>query len=388
MLRHAHILILFMVCQTASAQSVFNAFDFYGQRVELPSTAALGGMVFPSAGLQNKSINGALKEMDRNALSCIEELRRRGNQMELDNLGYFQLLKAFSVHCFPAQTPNFRKALVWYGLRHSSIDAILAGNDSYLNLFVRMENTPDGGFALTHKGLRYISASVDNIAFSQLEVWSPELLRDSGRSALELNMYHSPRLGKNMVFKPRPFVALGGEHVLYACYNRHMVNYLNDLPSFRIGSYLYTFPPADESLACIDDSVRVWLKGLSYNQSLSFLLEMVQNAFPYKADSAYRPREKRNFVEQTLADEFVDCEDKAAMFCFLANRYLSASTVLLYSRDRSHVACGIELPEKASNYNLRYNNKFYMICEPAFYGLKPGETELSPEDIRSLEIFN
>jgi len=236
--------------------------------------------------------------------------------------------------------------------------------------------------------LRYISASVDNIAFSQLEVWSPELLRDSGRSALELNMYHSPRLGKNMVFKPRPFVALGGEHVLYACYNRHIVNYLNDLPSFRIGSYLYTFPPADESLACIDDSVRVWLKGLSYNQSLSFLLEMVQNAFPYKADSAYRPREKRNFVDQTLADDFVDCEDKAAMFCFLANRYLSASTVLLYSRDRSHVACGIELPEKASNYNLRYNNKFYMICEPAFYGLKPGETELSPEDIRSLEIFN
>jgi hypothetical protein len=388
MLRQIPVLTLFALFFRLQGQTSFSTFEFYGQHVVLPSTGALSRIVFPSAGIQSKTLNGVLNEMDRAGNVCVKVLKNRCTELELDNLGYFQLLKSFSLQCFPAQTPNFRKALVWYGLRQAGIDAILAGNESYLNLFVRMENTPDGGFSLTHKGVRYISASVDNIAFSQLEVWSPDLFKDSAREALQLDMYHTPRLGKELVFKPRPFVAGGGEHVLYACFNLHLVNYLNDLPSFRIGSYLYTLPPGAESLRCLDDSIRQWLSGQTYAQSLSFLLEMVQNAFPYKADSAYRTREKRNFVEQTLADDFVDCEDKAAFFCFLVNRYLSASTVLLYSRDKSHVACGIELPDKATNFSFKYLNRPYLICEPSFYGLKPGETELSIEDMRSMEIYN
>jgi hypothetical protein len=138
----------------------------------------------------------------------------------------------------------------------------------------------------------------------------------------------------------------------------------------------------------MNDSLVVWLKGKTYAEKLSFLLTLVQGAFPYKADRDYRSHEKRNCVEQTLADEFVDCEDKAALFCYLVNKYLYAETVLLYCKKATHVCCAIELPEKSPGYTFKYFGKPYLVCEPAFAGLKPGETSLSKDEILHLEIFN
>lgn len=363
-------------------------FMFYGRMVSVPVPEKVINLEFPQKDFNYISVARALNSIHEAGFSTsVSALQRSAKEYQLDNVGLFQLFKVFSVRCFPGQTMPFRKAIVWYALRQSGIDAIVAGNESYFNLFVRMENSPDGGFNLTHQGQKYTSATADKIAFSHLEVWRLQLLQDSAREPLQLDMYNTPVLGNRVVQKQRTFSVGDKNYTLNTRYNVDVVEYLNDLPSFRIGSYLYTLQPTETAQASMDDSLRIWLKGKSYNEQLSFLLAMVQNAFPYKADLDYRRREKRNFVEQSLADEFLDCEDKAALFCYLAHKYLGAETILLYSRSQTHVACAIALPQKAPGFTFRYQGQPYLICEPAFQGLKPGETDLTQDEIMRLEIF-
>jgi hypothetical protein len=364
-------------------------FTFYGKDVSVQTEHGLQYLVFPSSGLNYITVAKQLNTMHELYLGqSICQLQLAAEEMGLDNVGMMQLLKWYSSKCFPSQSTNFRKALVWYGLRHCGIDAIVAGNKEYFNVFVVMENSPDGGFAMTHNGKKYVSISNDKYSYSLLEVYKLQLLQDSAREPLQLDIFKTPRLGNDIRIQQRKFEYNDHIFTLNTRYNQHLVNYLNDLPSFRIGSYLYTLQPSDDANYSIDDSLKYWLKGKTYNEQLTFLLALVQSAFPYKADDDYLTREKRNFVEQTLADKYSDCEDKAALFCYLASKYLSAETVLLYSKNEAHVCCALELPDKAPGYTFKYLGKPYLVCEPAFEGFKPGETEFTQEEILRLEIYN
>ncbi|MBL7812669.1 MAG: hypothetical protein JNL57_10640 [Bacteroidetes bacterium] len=381
--------LLFCGSLSAFTDPETHQFTFYGVQVEVQAEKKLKSVVFPDKAISYISVARSLNTMHELKLDeTIAQLKIAAKQMALDNVGFMQLMKLYSQRCFPAQTINFRKALVWYGLRQNGTDALVAGSTDYFNVFVVMENSPDGGFSLSHQGKKYVSISNDKYTYSLLEVYKLQLLQDSARAPLQLDVFTTPRLGMDIRYQQRKFEYNDHVFTLNTRYNQHLVNYLNDLPSFRIGSYLYTYQPSDDAQYSLDDSLKYWLRGKTYNDQLTFLLALVQSAFPYKADSDYRAREKRNFVEQTLADKFVDCEDKAALFCYLATKYLSADCVLLYSRSQTHVCCAIELPDKAPGYTFRYLGKPYLVCEPAFEGLKPGETELTQDEILRLEVYN
>lgn len=378
--------------QTATTQAAAGTsmqFPFYGRMASATVPAGLAAIQFPQTAFEYINVARGVNEMAKqNCSTLVASLQQTATSFHLDNLGYLQLLKVASLRLFPAQTFPFRKAFVWFGLRQAGIDAILAGADDFINLFVRMENSPDGGFSVTHDGKRYISASPEKIQKSSIEVYRLQLMQDSARNPIQLDMYNTPLLGHDIRSRERSFRYGTKTFTLQTKYNADVVNYLNDLPVFRIGSYLYTLAPSAEADKSMDDSLTVWLQGKSYNEKLDFLLAMVQGAFPYKADGDYRSHEKRNFVEQTMADDYVDCEDKAALFCYLVNKYLSAETILLYSKTATHVCCAIELPEGAPGYTFQYYGKPYMVCEPAFQGMKPGQTSLTKEEIMHIEVFN
>lgn len=388
-LRFAILIVLTACIAPLHALSELRMFGFYGRNVSVHIESGLKAFAFPQNQLNYITVATALNSMDKMGLpATVAELKQSALTFSLDNLGYFQLLKVFSVQCFPNQSNSFRKAIVWYGLRQAGIDAIVAGYQEYFNLFVRMENSLDGGYYITHKGQKYVSASLDKMAYDRLEVFQLQLLQDSAKTALQLDVFNTPQLGNNFKDKTRTFSYGTNTYTLNTRYNMDVVNYLTDLPSFRIGSYLYSLAPTAQADKSMDDSLKIWLKGKTYSEKLNFILALVQGAFPYKADREYRPGEKRNFVEQTLADDYVDCEDKAALFCYLANKYLSVETVMLYSKSATHVCCAIELPANAPGFTFKHFGKPYLVCEPAFQGFKPGETELTQDEIIHLEVFN
>jgi hypothetical protein len=363
-------------------------FAFYGRTVEVPLEAQLQTYKFETKAINFTKISTQLKAMHKLGLDgTFKKLRKEAKKMKLDKVGYFQLIKVFSMQAFPDQTSDFRKALAWYGLRHDGVDVILAGSNNYFNLFVRLEQEPDGGYAMSNQGKRYYSVTKGDIPYDKLEVYRPFLLQDSALESLSLDVSQLPELGTAIAGKVRQFEYNNRNYTLNGRYNANLVDYMNDLPRFRVGTHLYNMRPSSDAERSIDDSMKVWLQDMTYGDKLNFILNMVQRAFPYKADKDYRPREKRNFIEQTLADEYTDCEDKAALFCYLAKKYLGSNTILIYSKSSAHVTAAIEMQANAPGYTFKLDNKGYLICESACLGYKPGATILSQKEIKAAEIF-
>lgn len=374
--------------QGAFAEIQGHEFGFYGKTVSVQVDKRLLAYRFSNTALCYSKVSSQLKAMHAMGLNAtFTDLESEAGNMYLDNLGYFQLLKAFSIRVFPEQTPEFRIALVWYGLRHKGIDALLAGKNDYLNLFVRMEQETDGGFSLTHLGKKYYSVTKGEIPFRALEVFRLPLLQDSAYGEISLNMSRLPELGEDVEYRTREFRYENRDYVLETRYNSNLVAYMNDLPRFRIGTHLYEVRPSTVAYNSLNDSLIHWMRDMDDNEKLNFLLAMVQKAFPYKADREYRANEKRNFVEQTLADDYVDCEDKAALFCFLVREYLHAKTILIYSESKVHVNCAIQLPSGAPGYTFKYKNRPYLVCEPSYSGYNAGETDMTLNEFKNAEVF-
>lgn len=363
-------------------------FNFYGNTVWVHYDEALKNFSFSESGITRQYLDQKLAELDKTGLKAtIDELYTKGKEFSLDGLGFLQLLKKFTQYVFPEKNFAFKKTVVWYGLRYKKYDAILLGNEAYFNLFIQTDYEADTGFRIVNEGKQYISATNEKLISRRIHIYTPALFNDSAKTTIDFDPFNTPKLGSATTSKSRSFEYKNQHFIFNGRYNKNLVDYLNELPGFKIGSYMYVFQPSKEAEQSIDDSMSVWLKGKSYKDKLDFMLNFVQNAFPYKADGDYRTREKRNFIEQTLADEFVDCEDKAAMFCYLAQKYLFVETVLLYSKEKVHVCSAIEMPENSPGYTFKRLGKPYLVCEPAFQGYKAGETNLTATEILHLQIF-
>lgn len=379
-------LLTWMLCAAAGMLHAAS-FDFYGVYVQIPATEKINAVNFPAKVNSNNLNLFVNKLQNAQADDAFRSLKFQADKMQLDDLGYFQLLKYYSYREFPSQTADFRKVLVWYGLRFNKNAAILAGSANYINLFVNLDNPTDGGFYMTRNSARYYSVTTDPMNHAGLQVFEPLRFEDSMAYTLSMNTDLQPKLGREIKERERDFTYGSRQYYLQTKYNAQLVQYLNDLPSFRVGTYLYNLKPSEEAQQSMNDSLVVWLKGKSYSERMAFLLNLVQTAFPYKADRDYRKREKRNFVEQTLADDFTDCEDKAAFFCYLAEKYLNAETAMLYSSSAAHVTAAIALPLEAPGYNFKNNGTPFIICEASFAGYKPGQTDLSKDEILHAEIY-
>ncbi|MCC7297447.1 MAG: hypothetical protein IT244_03875 [Bacteroidia bacterium] len=376
-----------MVFQTESFAKA-EKFEFYGNEIQIDINEKLQTYKLNNSQFSDKNIDMHLKNLHKLGLTKVfGYLKQRADSLLLDDVGYFQLVKVFTVKKFPQQSNEFRKLLAYFGLRNAGMDALLAGKANYINLFVNLNKEVDGGFQMEFNGKKYYSATSDKIPFKEMTIFHRNMFIDSAANAIQFKMNALPILGKEIATKTRTFRYGNRNFSLNTQFKKHLVDYMNDLPRFRTGVHLYAVALSSEAEKSIDDSMQMWLKNLDQNRQLEFILAMVQKAFPYKADADYLGREKRNFIEQTLADEFTDCEDKAALFCYLANKYLNKKTILIYSKKATHVTAAIELDKAAPGYNFKYKGKGYMICEGACVGYKMGETILKEEEIAKAEIF-
>ena len=64
------------------------------------------------------------------------------------------------------------------------------------------------------------------------------------------------------------------------------------------------------------------------------------------------------------------------LFLSLARDAFRIKGQLLYNETAEHVAAAVELPAQSPGASFSQQGIAYLICEPAFYGFKPGETRL------------
>ncbi len=338
-------------------------FDFYGREI----TIKINPSIVADLDLESNDtaqIRELVKNLkDKNFDKTVKMLIDQAKEMELDAFGYRLLLKKFVEEILEDKSKNFGEVIMWYGLRTNDLDAILSKKGKRIfcyssgwgYYFVRdkTDETNRGMMSLNIENTGYWNDNKNINPENQDLLLSFDLFPKSKHCDFIFSK-KLPKLGKKIFSKKRSFVYKGRVYQLKTSYNKYFVQYLNSLPMRGLGREYFKIEFSKETTQSFD-SIPMWINGKTNDEKFSFLLTLVDQAFPHSGGDKI---EKWNYVEQTMKDDYVDCEDRAIMFCYLTERFTDSKAALVLNDGH---AWGAVLNQKSYKYTM---------CDP---GLKLGQ---------------
>lgn len=126
-------------------------------------------------------------------------------------------------------------------------------------------------------------------------------------------------------------------------------------------SYYFNIPLTKETYSSLIPTLKKNVQGMTEKKGVDYLMKFTRYAFLYENDTQNFGEEKRLSPEQTLLNNYSDCDDRAALFFYLVKEiYDLPMIVLLYS---THVTMAVQF-DKPIGKTINYNNRSYSICEP------------------------
>jgi len=152
-------------------------------------------------------------------------------------------------------------------------------------------------------------------------------------------------------------------------YNANLINLYDTYPQTVLSVYANT-PLSSVTLKSLEKELLPYLKDVTEEEALTFLLKFVQQAFAYKTDMEQFGYEKYFFSEELFHYPYSDCEDRSVLFSQLVRRFIGLDVVLLDYPD--HVATGVKLRKPVEGDCVFVNNERYIVCDPAYIGAPMG----------------
>ncbi len=157
--------------------------------------------------------------------------------------------------------------------------------------------------------------------------------------------------------------------------NPQMAMMFNNYPLVDFDTY-FNIPLSKETYSSLIPVLKKSMKGMREGQGVDYLMNFTRHAFMYENDEENFGKEKRLSPEQTLMNDFSDCDDRVALFYYLVKEiYNLPMIVLVYP---SHITLAIEL-KKPVGTPVTYNGKKYSLCEPTPQRIELPIGKLMPE---------
>jgi len=126
---------------------------------------------------------------------------------------------------------------------------------------------------------------------------------------------------------------------------------------------------ADVDNALID-TLHPLLEGKSKTEALNILLHFVQKSFVYQTDWKQFGYEKVMFPSETLFYPASDCDDRAVLFSYLADRLLHVKVVGL--KFSNHMATAVYYDSVSNNQDYLEKDSF-VVSDPTYINANVGE---------------
>jgi len=163
----------------------------------------------------------------------------------------------------------------------------------------------------------------------------------------------------------------GNQHVdVDITLNTHLLAYLKTFPQVGYSTYFNTVMLA-ESDKLLVDALTPLLKNKTKTEALNVLLHFVQKAFKYQTDWDQFGYEKVMFPEETLFYGYSDCDDRAVLFAYLAERLLHVKAVGL--KFSNHMATAIYYEGVKTNQDYLEKDSF-IISDPTYINANVGQS--------------
>ncbi|MCO5934915.1 hypothetical protein NAF17_05135 [Mucilaginibacter sp. RB4R14] len=134
----------------------------------------------------------------------------------------------------------------------------------------------------------------------------------------------------------------------------------NNYPGVSFETY-FNIPLSKETYGSLVPLLKKNMKGMDEHKGVDYLMRFTRYAFLYENDNENFGREKRLSPAETLASNYSDCDDRAALFFYLVKEIYNLPMIaLLYP---THITMAVEF-NKPIGDPIVYKGKTYSVCEP------------------------
>ncbi|MDO6682043.1 MULTISPECIES: hypothetical protein [unclassified Oceanobacter] len=143
--------------------------------------------------------------------------------------------------------------------------------------------------------------------------------------------------------------------------------YLATYPQLALPGYFQAGLPAVTAQQLLDQ-LRPRLARLNDRQSkINYLLRLVQTGFRYETDAEQFQSENYLFPLETLHYPYSDCEDRAALFGWLAQQLLDADVLIVELPGHVATAIAMNATDSAiTGSGWRFEGKRYLVADPTY----------------------
>jgi len=149
----------------------------------------------------------------------------------------------------------------------------------------------------------------------------------------------------------------------------------SNYPSVDFEAY-FNIPMSKTTYSSLIPVLKKKLKRMKQAKGIDYLMNFTRHAFMYESDQDNFGVEKRLSPEQTIMNDFSDCDDRVGLFYYLVKEvYDLPMIVLVYP---SHITLAVEL-NKPIGIPVVYNGRKFSLCEPTPQRLELPIGKLMPE---------
>lgn len=134
----------------------------------------------------------------------------------------------------------------------------------------------------------------------------------------------------------------------------------NNYPGVSFETY-FNIPLSKETYGSLIPLLKKNMKGMDEHKGVDYLMRFTRYAFLYENDTENFGLEKRLSPGETLASNYSDCDDRAALFFYLVKEIYNLPMIaLLYP---THITMAVEFGKPVGE-PIIYKGKTYSVCEP------------------------
>ncbi|WP_316803925.1 hypothetical protein [Pedobacter nototheniae] len=304
---------------------------------------------------------------------------------KLNDWIYYQLIRKTAEQLSPKNENYFRYTLYkWFLLNKSGYDARLAVGNEQIIFYVRNEEDISDipFFTIDHR--KYMCLNYHDygklfnmaVAYKPVDIFMPEATHS-----------FSYKVTRMPDFKPESYeerdVEFSYRQKVYHFklkVNDDVLAIFKNYPGVDFETY-FNIPLSRETYSSLIPALKENLKGMDQKKGVDYLMRFTRYAFLYENDEQNFGMEKRLSPEQTLANKYSDCDDRAALFFYLVKEIYNLPMIaLLYP---THLTMAVQFDKPVGSF-ITYKGKKYSYCEPTpqLQDLKIGQLATQLKNIK------
>ncbi|MBL1409873.1 hypothetical protein [Sphingobacterium faecale] len=299
----------------------------------------------------------------------IQQLTAFKVENNLNDWLYYQLIRQVSEAISPKAENYHRYTLYkWYLMNKSGYDARLAVGDDQVIFYIKnKEDISDIPF-FDIDGQQFTCLNYHDYGklFKRVDTYHPVNLKIPGA-----DRDFSYKIAQMPDFKEESY-AVKNVHFQYKDkvyefdikVNDHVADIFKNYPGVDFETY-FNIPLTKEAYQSLIPVLKENTKKMTTRDGVDYLMRFTRYAFLYEDDDINFGKEKRLSPEQTLLNNYSDCDDRAGLFFFLVKEIYNLPMIaILYP---THITMAVQFEKKIGSA-IKYEGQYFSICEPTPQG--------------------